>query len=101
MAEWLLYSVPWWFWACLGLVAVLAVARIFGFRVGVWVLGLVIGLVLLMRARQVGFQDRVNQQKEERADAVINRRESDSEIDEMGESARNAEFDGWMRDKPG
>lgn len=100
MADFLMYAVPWWVWALLGLVAALGVAHIFGFRPAMWVLGVVVALVLLNRARQSGFQDRVNQQKQEKADAVINRKESDSEIDEMAEPARDAEFDGWLRDKP-
>lgn len=57
--QWLFYSVPWWCWAILGLIIVGAVQYFWGWQKALAALGAVAAIVLLQRARQQGWQDKV------------------------------------------
>jgi len=57
--NWLFYTVHWSVWAILGLTIVGAVQYFWGWQKALAALGVVAGVVLLGRARQQGWQDKV------------------------------------------
>lgn len=60
MWQWIAYTVPWWVWAILALIIVGAVQYFWGWQKALAALGVLAGVVLLGRARQQGWQDKVN-----------------------------------------
>lgn len=57
--QWLIYSVPWPVWAVLGLIIVGAVQYFWGWQKALAALGVLAAVVLLGRARQQGWEDKV------------------------------------------
>jgi hypothetical protein len=99
MLEWLAYQLPWWVWIAAAAVVVAVVYRFFGLRNALAAAGALAGAIFLNRARQQGWKDREAKIREDRLEAVKERKASDDEIDRMGADQRNSQWDRWLRDK--
>jgi hypothetical protein len=69
MIAWLLYQVPWWVWALLGLAVVGAIQRAIGWRNAIAAAAVIGAALFGHRSRQRGYQDR--QAQEEKASDTL------------------------------
>lgn len=86
MLDWLVYQIPWYVWAVLGVIVAVAVQRFFGWRNAIMAAIGIGAAVLLHRSRQQGYRDRVNQEREEREEL----RDEYDQIDSDGRGANDA-----------
>jgi hypothetical protein len=98
MLEWLAYQVPWWVWAVLAIVVIGFLHRFIGLRNALVAAGIAAAAIFHTRARQQGWKDREDRIEQDKAKAIVKRRESDAEIDQMDSAGRDAEWDRWLRD---
>ena len=100
MWQWILYTVPWWVWAVLGLIVVGAVQYFWGWQKALAALSAVAAVVLLGRARQQGWEAKVKADLKA-ADKLIDRavkarQKAEAEIAKHPDRLRDD--DGFRRD---
>lgn len=98
MIEWLIYAVPWWVWAAVGLTVALVIHQTFGFKAAAVAVVVAIAGVFQARARQQGWKD-AQARGERDARAIIERANEvrrDADLRNAGDRLR--EDDGYRRD---
>ena len=100
MWQWIAYSVPWWVWALLGLVVVGAIQYFVGWKKALAALGVLAAIVLLGRARQQGWQDKVkaDMKAADKLIAKANKARADAAKDLAAHPGKLRDDDGFRRD---